>query len=240
MKEAERPMGWMEVPTLLALGSICPPEFSDDDDNGEYNDGNGYTTSPVIGVGLTKNKHGAHQRIETELMERLSDDDDDDDSDSSSDNDSDDAGIISTELNNPKSLSTELAEWLCGDPTDSPDAHSSHHYHHHQYHQYHRHRQDQQKQQEERKRVSFSTLEIREYEVTVGDHPWCRDGLAMSLDWKYNEISTVFDVNPYELVKGNRNTKAVRLNQKQRLHRLRDALAVSPDDAQNLQRKKMS
>lgn len=72
------------------------------------------------------------------------------------------------------------------------------------------------------KKVSFSTLEIREYDVTLGDHPFCRDGLPMSLDWNYNEVSTVLDVHPYEEVKAIR--PAQKLDFKQRFYRLRHTL----------------
>jgi hypothetical protein len=37
------------------------------------------------------------------------------------------------------------------------------------------------------RRVSFSTIETREYNITVGDHPLCRDGLPLQLDWDHSE-----------------------------------------------------
>ena len=42
-----------------------------------------------------------------------------------------------------------------------------------------------------RRRVSFNKIEIREYSVTIGDHPACRDGLALQLDWDHSEATEV-------------------------------------------------
>jgi hypothetical protein len=39
--------------------------------------------------------------------------------------------------------------------------------------------------------VRFGTLEIREYKVTKGEHPFCRDGLALSLDWEYKQLPSI-------------------------------------------------
>mmetsp|Transcript_33497 Transcript_33497/g.50528 ORF Transcript_33497/g.50528 Transcript_33497/m.50528 type:complete len:220 (+) Transcript_33497:76-735(+) len=43
---------------------------------------------------------------------------------------------------------------------------------------------------EEEKMVRFGSVEIREYEVTQGDHPFCKDGLALTLDWKYRRVAS--------------------------------------------------
>jgi hypothetical protein len=37
----------------------------------------------------------------------------------------------------------------------------------------------------EEKCVRFGTIDIREYKVINGDHPSCKDGLALTLDWEY-------------------------------------------------------
>ena len=48
-------------------------------------------------------------------------------------------------------------------------------------------------------RTSFSTLEIREYDITLGDHPGGCQGPPVTLDWKYNERQTkVISVEEYE------------------------------------------
>jgi hypothetical protein len=49
------------------------------------------------------------------------------------------------------------------------------------------------------KRVtSFSKIEIREYNITLGDNPGGRSGPPVSLDWKYDKNSQVVDVDLYE------------------------------------------
>jgi len=37
-----------------------------------------------------------------------------------------------------------------------------------------------------RKSVGFSIVQVREYAVTIGDHPCCTMGFPLSLDWEYN------------------------------------------------------
>jgi hypothetical protein len=79
------------------------------------------------------------------------------------------------------------------------------------------------------KRVSFSTVEVREYSLTVGEHPFCKDGLAISLDWHYNQKSIFLDV--CRLDQG-RNvqplTKSIkRLNFEERLQRLQCVTGMS-------------
>lgn len=45
--------------------------------------------------------------------------------------------------------------------------------------------------------VSFSSLEVREYEITLGDHPSVSVGPPISLSWKYNK-ETSFDIEAFE------------------------------------------
>jgi len=39
--------------------------------------------------------------------------------------------------------------------------------------------------------VRFGTIDIREYTVIQGDHPFCKDSLAMSLGWDYKQMKSV-------------------------------------------------
>ena len=44
------------------------------------------------------------------------------------------------------------------------------------------------KRETPKRRVSFnSDIEVREFAVTVGDHPFCFDGLPLTLDWQHSE-----------------------------------------------------
>jgi hypothetical protein len=40
---------------------------------------------------------------------------------------------------------------------------------------------------EEKKRVSWDRIHTREFELVVGDHPMCNDGLPVSLGWQYSD-----------------------------------------------------
>lgn len=48
-----------------------------------------------------------------------------------------------------------------------------------------------------RNKVRFGKAKVREYSLTVGDHPICKDGLALSLDWNYS-AERVYNVDAYE------------------------------------------
>lgn len=58
------------------------------------------------------------------------------------------------------------------------------------------------KQHKMRRRVAFSTVEIREYSITVGDHPHCKGELPISLDWGFTGTKTSHCLNAYEKTKG--------------------------------------
>jgi hypothetical protein len=38
-------------------------------------------------------------------------------------------------------------------------------------------------------KVQFSTVQVRDYDITLGDHPYC-DMYPLSLDWKYTDVLT--------------------------------------------------
>ena len=50
-------------------------------------------------------------------------------------------------------------------------------------------------------RVRFSTVEVREYACMIGDHPNCdpEGGLALSLDWKFNPDTLIYNVEDCDL-----------------------------------------
>lgn len=59
-----------------------------------------------------------------------------------------------------------------------------------------------------RRVTSFSTLEIREYHVTIGDNPGGKQGPPLSLDWDYCEDRTVkIDIDRYEKMRPPRRKK---------------------------------
>jgi len=52
-------------------------------------------------------------------------------------------------------------------------------------------------QDEGKKAVTFGNLEIREYDIVIGDHPCCTSGLPLSLGWDYTEHD-ILPVDEYE------------------------------------------
>ena len=46
-----------------------------------------------------------------------------------------------------------------------------------------------------KKSVSWKGIFIREYDVTVGDHPLCRDNLPLSLDWSHSNQEKIKNID---------------------------------------------
>jgi hypothetical protein len=58
--------------------------------------------------------------------------------------------------------------------------------------------------------VTFGSVEIREYGRVLTEHPECRDGLAIGIDWKHAKKSIRASVDAFEKMKyrkGNRGKK---------------------------------
>lgn len=58
----------------------------------------------------------------------------------------------------------------------------------------------------EAKSVQFSTIEVRDYSLCLGDHPDVNRGAPVSLDWEY-ESEQSFDLEEYEQRLGGREKK---------------------------------
>lgn len=75
----------------------------------------------------------------------------------------------------------------------------------------------------QRKQVSFSNLEIREYSITVGDHPCCVSGCPLSLDWVYEKTNTD-SIDHYEAIRPPRRSRAkLRTSDEERWFRLEES-----------------
>lgn len=48
------------------------------------------------------------------------------------------------------------------------------------------------------RRVHFGQVEIREHSRVLGDHPWCRDGFSLELDWKHARKTKVVSIASME------------------------------------------
>ncbi|KAL7502467.1 hypothetical protein ACHAXN_000425 [Cyclotella atomus] len=57
-----------------------------------------------------------------------------------------------------------------------------------------------------RRNVSFSAVNVREYDRTVGDNPSCRSGPPLSLDWSYSKAS-VKSIDDFELQRSSERVK---------------------------------
>jgi hypothetical protein len=83
-----------------------------------------------------------------------------------------------------------------------------------------------------RKSVGFRNIEIREYEIDIGDNPCVGDGPPLSLGWKY-EKEKIIDLEEFETLKGPsrpRNEMRVPRNQREWLIR---ASGVTNEEIEN-------
>ena len=85
-----------------------------------------------------------------------------------------------------------------------------------------------------KKRVSWNSIQTREYAPVVGDHPLCHDGLPVSLGWSF------CDNNPNDLVKApkvsERKSSYVfprRLSYEDRRQRLVSVSGLTADEVKN-------
>lgn len=59
------------------------------------------------------------------------------------------------------------------------------------------------------KNVSFGSIVIRQYSVSLGDNPTCSYGFPVQLDWRYKEVGTI-SVDEYEDAIGPRRRRSMR------------------------------
>mmetsp|Transcript_82859 Transcript_82859/g.124394 ORF Transcript_82859/g.124394 Transcript_82859/m.124394 type:complete len:198 (+) Transcript_82859:119-712(+) len=87
---------------------------------------------------------------------------------------------------------------------------------------------------ERKKRVSWKSIQTREFALVVGDHPLCHDGLPVSLGWRF------YDSCPGDLVKANRVSERKssyafprRLSYEDRRERLVAVSGLTVDEVKN-------
>jgi hypothetical protein len=82
------------------------------------------------------------------------------------------------------------------------------------------------------KSVGFRNIEIREYEISIGDNPSVGDGPPLSLGWKY-EKEKIIDLNEFEDLKGpSRPRHEMRVPRNQREWLIR-ASGVTDEEIEN-------
>jgi hypothetical protein len=82
----------------------------------------------------------------------------------------------------------------------------------------------------EQKRVYFGNLEMRKYEIVLGDHPDCSSGPPVAIGWEYSPAETI-SVDQYEALKPRRRSMdQLELNYFVRKQMLRRNAGVSDEE----------
>lgn len=87
-----------------------------------------------------------------------------------------------------------------------------------------------------KKRVSWDCIHIREYALVVGDHPYCQDGLPVSLDWQHADNTTVIQRIALQQSLSERKHSYVfprRLSYEERKERLCSVSGLTDDQVKN-------
>lgn len=75
--------------------------------------------------------------------------------------------------------------------------------------------------------VAFSTLSVRQYEIVIGDNPYCKTGLPLSLGTTYTELMPV-SIDEYEKIRTSRQTrKQLRKSSHERQLMLQDGYSAA-------------
>jgi hypothetical protein len=83
--------------------------------------------------------------------------------------------------------------------------------------------------------VRFSSVTIREYAVTVGDHPVTGDACPLSLDWAHSEVDEVRDLTSYEYSRYFLRDMPRRLSLPERRVRVREVNDLSPEEVDRME-----
>lgn len=84
-----------------------------------------------------------------------------------------------------------------------------------------------------KRNVSFTSLEVREYEITLGDHPAVSNGPPIGLSWSYNEAERV-DLDLFEATRGPRRSRhQMVMGSNLRRKILRDSAGFSNSEIKN-------
>lgn len=76
------------------------------------------------------------------------------------------------------------------------------------------------KKKDDRKVAFSDVLTIRSYDVTLGDHPYCVGGMALTCDWTYASEDECIDLDVYERYAPKRQMRDLRLSYPERRRRL--------------------
>jgi hypothetical protein len=80
-------------------------------------------------------------------------------------------------------------------------------------------------------KVAFSTVKVRQYTITIGDHPCCNAGYALSLDWDYETLPDQ-SLEAFEAGHGQRRNRLELLTSyEERRSRLEECCCFDNDDS---------
>lgn len=88
--------------------------------------------------------------------------------------------------------------------------------------------QEEVKKEAQRKVRFSSVLSIRTFDVTLGDHPCCVGGMALTCSWKHGEQDECINLDVYERYAPKRSMYELRLSYPERRSRLQAAMDLSP------------
>lgn len=86
------------------------------------------------------------------------------------------------------------------------------------------------------KSVSFTHLDFRMYNVTIGDHPYCQTGCPLTLDWEYTEAGAL-PIDQYEAERSPRRTRTELRKTCEERHQILSQDGHSDDELRRAQRK---
>lgn len=91
------------------------------------------------------------------------------------------------------------------------------------------------------RRVQFAKVQVREYALTLGDHPWCENGFPLSLDWKFAQQQDVnIDDYEHERLSGAESDRSARkLDVWERRNLLRRVSGFSTSELNGMERMRM-
>mmetsp|Transcript_54 Transcript_54/g.111 ORF Transcript_54/g.111 Transcript_54/m.111 type:complete len:233 (-) Transcript_54:193-891(-) len=86
------------------------------------------------------------------------------------------------------------------------------------------------------RKVRFSSvLSVRTFDVTLGEHPCCVGGMALTCGWTHAEDDECIDLDVYERFAPKRNMYELRMSYQERRARLEAATGLSPAELLQLE-----
>jgi hypothetical protein len=88
------------------------------------------------------------------------------------------------------------------------------------------------------RKVGFASVEVRDYNVTIGDHPCCTQGCPLSLDWEYQQ-RPLLSVEAFESTRATerRHRHCLRTSWEERRDILSQESMISEGEIRKAQRK---